>query len=102
MQKFFIGEDEDELNGLTAVLLFLLTVTVFNYFFKDMVELLIKKFDVDRDGVISYEDYASVVRKQPLLLQFLGQCFPTHSGASVVTYCANLIYTVGEGDLKIA
>lgn len=56
-----------------------------------MVELLFRKFDVDRDGFISYEDYAAVVTKQPMLLEFLGQCFPNVDGMTVIAYCANIL-----------
>ncbi|CAG9863761.1 unnamed protein product [Phyllotreta striolata] len=44
---------------------------------KDMVEVVLKKLDLDRDGKISFNDYRFNVLKQPLLLEFLGQCFPT-------------------------
>ncbi|XP_005184380.1 calaxin-like [Musca domestica] len=75
VEKFFTGEDEDEVNELRS----------------DMVELLFKKFDVDKDGVISYDDYATVVSAQPMLLEFLGQCFPNVDGMTVIGYCANIM-----------
>uniref|UniRef100_A0A1A9WL94 EF-hand domain-containing protein n=1 Tax=Glossina brevipalpis TaxID=37001 RepID=A0A1A9WL94_9MUSC len=62
--KFFMGEDEDEVNELRA----------------DMLEVLFKKFDQDRDGSICYEEYAAIVKKNPMLLEFLGQCFPNVDG----------------------
>lgn len=32
--------------------------------------------DIDLDGAISFADYKETVRRQPLLLEFLGQCIP--------------------------
>lgn len=58
---------------------------------KDMVELLFKKFDVDKDGAISFDDYSTIVTKQPMLLEFLGQCFPNVDGMTVIAYCTNIM-----------
>ncbi|XP_066583535.1 calaxin-like [Prorops nasuta] len=44
---------------------------------KDLVELLLKKIDVDRDGFVSDEDFAAAVRKNPLYLECMGPVFPT-------------------------
>ncbi|KAI9579805.1 EF-hand calcium-binding domain-containing protein 1-like [Glossina fuscipes] len=75
VEKFFTGEDEDEVNELRS----------------DMLEVLFKKFDMDRDGAISYEEYAAVVTKEPMLLEFLGQCFPNVDGMTVIAYCTNIL-----------
>ncbi|KAI9575154.1 EF-hand calcium-binding domain-containing protein 1-like [Glossina fuscipes] len=75
VSKFFMGDDEDEVNELRA----------------DMLEVLFKKFDIDRDGAISYEEYAVVVKKNPMLLEFLGQCFPNVDGMTVIAYCTNIM-----------
>uniref|UniRef100_A0A1B0G473 EF-hand domain-containing protein n=1 Tax=Glossina morsitans morsitans TaxID=37546 RepID=A0A1B0G473_GLOMM len=75
VEKFFTGEDEDEVNELRS----------------DMLEVLFKKFDTDRDGAISYEEYAAVVTKEPMLLEFLGQCFPNVDGMTVIAYCTNIL-----------
>ncbi|XP_037940782.1 EF-hand calcium-binding domain-containing protein 1-like [Teleopsis dalmanni] len=83
VEKFFIGDDEDEINELRS----------------DMVELLFQKFDVDKDGVISYEDYSSVVSKQPLLVCFLGECLPSAGIQQSIAVCANVISKVSN-DLK--
>ncbi|XP_069675794.1 calaxin-like [Periplaneta americana] len=45
----------------------------------DMVEVLMKKMDVDLDGKISFEDFKTSVHKCPLLLEAMGQCVPTRS-----------------------
>ncbi|XP_075166111.1 calaxin-like [Haematobia irritans] len=75
VEKFFTGDDEDEINELRS----------------DMVDLIFNKFDVDKDGIISYDDYSTVVTKQPMLLEFLGQCFPNVDGMTVIAYCANIL-----------
>ncbi|XP_055921128.1 calaxin-like [Eupeodes corollae] len=80
VEKFFTGEDEDEVAELAA----------------DMVDLLFKKFDVDRDGLISYDDYCTVVRKTPMLLEFLGTCLPSRDGLTVTAYCSNILSKIGD------
>lgn len=35
-----------------------------------------RKFDVDRDGKISFDDYSKTVDQTPNLLEFLGQLIP--------------------------
>ncbi|CAD7093467.1 unnamed protein product [Hermetia illucens] len=42
----------------------------------DFVDLLIKKMDHDRDGKISFYDYAKAVRMNPGLLEFMGPVIP--------------------------
>ncbi|KAL0124697.1 hypothetical protein PUN28_006505 [Cardiocondyla obscurior] len=44
---------------------------------KDLSELALKKLDVDHDGKISFRDYETAVKKEPLLLEAFGQCLPT-------------------------
>ncbi|EDW34087.1 GL22057 [Drosophila persimilis] len=84
--KFFVGEDEDEITELRA----------------DMGEFLIKKFDVDKDGFISYEDYSTVVSEQPCLLEFLGQLFPSPYDREILAHCINMdsFLTVESGRLN--
>jgi Ca2+-binding EF-hand superfamily protein len=43
---------------------------------KDLVDIVIRKMDIDRDGIISYEDYKQAVVKDPMLLECFGQCLP--------------------------
>ncbi|XP_015436854.1 PREDICTED: EF-hand calcium-binding domain-containing protein 1-like [Dufourea novaeangliae] len=44
---------------------------------KDLIDLLLKKLDVDRDGSISEEDFKTAVKERnPLLLECLGPVFP--------------------------
>ncbi|BES92263.1 Hypothetical protein NTJ_05073 [Nesidiocoris tenuis] len=42
----------------------------------DMADLLMRRFDQDRDGRLSYEEYATEIRKAPDLLELCGQVFP--------------------------
>ncbi|XP_050306032.1 calaxin-like [Anthonomus grandis grandis] len=44
---------------------------------RDMIEVVTKKMDIDRDGKISYHDYRQSVLRNPMLLEAFGQCLPT-------------------------
>ncbi|XP_031334503.1 EF-hand calcium-binding domain-containing protein 1-like [Photinus pyralis] len=44
---------------------------------KDLVELLTKKMDMDRDLKISFDDYRQTILKDPLLMECMGQCLPS-------------------------
>ncbi|XP_055585612.1 calaxin-like [Uranotaenia lowii] len=46
---------------------------------KDMVDIIIHRMDIDRDGAISFEDYRETVRKTPGLLECFGQALPDRS-----------------------
>ncbi|XP_018579029.1 EF-hand calcium-binding domain-containing protein 1-like [Anoplophora glabripennis] len=52
---------------------------------KDMMEVLTKKMDLDRDGKISYNDFKQSVLKQPMLLEALGQCLPSRKDINTFT-----------------
>ncbi|KAH8318928.1 hypothetical protein KR074_012253 [Drosophila pseudoananassae] len=71
--SFFHGDDEDEINELKL----------------DMTEFIMKKFDLDKDGVISYEDYSTVVTRQPELVDFLGYLFPARDVKDLMAHCIN-------------
>ncbi|KAK6619628.1 hypothetical protein RUM43_012385 [Polyplax serrata] len=43
---------------------------------KDLVDVILKKMDLDRDGKISYDDYRTSVLKNPMLLESLGPVLP--------------------------
>ncbi|KAH8309083.1 calaxin isoform X1 [Drosophila kikkawai] len=75
LKKFFEGEDEEE---ATELLL-------------DMKEMIFLKFDLDKDTNISYDEYCDVVRKQPMLMEFLGRVFPTNPCMDVLALCANVM-----------
>ncbi|XP_018782932.1 PREDICTED: EF-hand calcium-binding domain-containing protein 1-like isoform X1 [Bactrocera latifrons] len=46
---------------------------------KDLVEIVLKKFDLDKDGKVSIEDFMSTLEAEPLLLQAFGQCLPSET-----------------------
>ncbi|XP_017836422.1 neurocalcin homolog isoform X3 [Drosophila busckii] len=75
VEKFFTGEDEDEVFELRT----------------DMLDLLFSKFDLDKDMFISIEEYCEIVRAEPALLEFLGRVFPTQTELEVVSVCVNLL-----------
>ncbi|XP_068157157.1 calaxin-like [Drosophila tropicalis] len=74
VEKFFEGDDDDEVIELRA----------------DMVEFVFNKFDLDKDGIISYSEYAEVVQNQPPLIEFLGQVFPDDNDLALVALCTNI------------
>jgi len=49
---------------------------------KEIVEIAMKKLDIDRDGQITYEDFLNAVHIDPLLLQAVGPCLPTAKAAA--------------------
>ncbi|XP_031836019.1 calaxin [Nomia melanderi] len=51
---------------------------------KDLIDLLLKKLDVDRDGSISEEDFKTAVKERnPLLLECMGPVFPSREARNV-------------------
>lgn len=48
---------------------------------KDLVDLVLKKLDEDRDGRVNEADYVAAVQKENLLLEAFGQCLPTPRAA---------------------
>lgn len=44
--------------------------------FQDLVDVILKKMDIDRDGKLSYNDYKTSVLKNPMLLESLGPVLP--------------------------
>lgn len=61
---------------------------------KDLMEVLTKKMDIDRDGKISYNDYRQSVLKQPMLLEALGQCLPSRK--NVHTFMTTFVHKMGK------
>lgn len=43
---------------------------------KDLVEIIIKKMDLDHDGKLSFKDFSDSVNVEPLLLECFGTCLP--------------------------
>lgn len=44
---------------------------------KDLVEVAMKKLDVDKNGKISFSDFEAAVKNDPLLLEACGPCLPS-------------------------
>ncbi|CAH0559185.1 unnamed protein product [Brassicogethes aeneus] len=44
---------------------------------KDLIEVITKKMDLDRDGKISFNDYRQTVLANPMLLEAFGYCLPS-------------------------
>lgn len=61
---------------------------------KDMIEVITKKMDVDRDGKISYNDYKTTVLKQPMILEVFGQCLPSRQ--AVYTFITTFTHRIGK------
>lgn len=55
---------------------------------KDLVDIIIKKMDLDKDGIISFDDYTKTVLKDPMLLECFGPCLPdrSHVYAFLITF----------------
>lgn len=43
---------------------------------KDLVDLVLKKLDEDRDGRVSEADWTGAIGKESLLMEAFGQCLP--------------------------
>jgi hypothetical protein len=49
---------------------------------KDLVEIALRKFDIDKDGKVSFLDYSTTVKEDDLLLlEAFGQVLPSESSA---------------------
>ena len=49
---------------------------------KDLVEIALRKFDIDKDGKVSFLDYSAAVKADGLLLEAFGQVLPSASAAN--------------------
>ncbi|KAG7310365.1 hypothetical protein JYU34_003139 [Plutella xylostella] len=58
---------------------------------RDLVELVLRKLDADKDGRVSLDDYREAVEQEPLLLEAFGQCLPSkrHAAAFLRTLVTN-------------
>jgi len=55
---------------------------------KDIVEMAMKKLDVNRDGQITYDDFQNAVKRDPLVIQAVGPCLP--SPGALVAFLATV------------
>ncbi len=44
---------------------------------KDLIDMTLRKLDVDKDGRVSMNDWSITVRKEPLMMEAFGPCLPT-------------------------
>jgi Ca2+-binding EF-hand superfamily protein len=44
---------------------------------KDLVDIVMRKIDKDKDGKVSLEDFQATVDEEPLLLEAFGKCLPS-------------------------
>ncbi|XP_050304598.1 calaxin-like [Anthonomus grandis grandis] len=57
---------------------------------KDLVDIVIRKLDKDKDGKVSLEDYRETVAAEPLLLEAFGRCLPNER--SKITFLTTLTF----------
>lgn len=50
---------------------------------RDLVELCMKKLDVDHDGKVSIDDYIAAIKSEKLLMEVLGPCLPKKKNKDV-------------------
>ncbi|XP_030751582.1 EF-hand calcium-binding domain-containing protein 1-like [Sitophilus oryzae] len=55
---------------------------------RDLVDIVMKKMDKDKDGKVCLEDYRETVSGEPLLLEAFGRCLPTEG--SKITFLTTL------------
>ncbi|CAH1173870.1 unnamed protein product [Phaedon cochleariae] len=55
---------------------------------KDLVDIVMKKIDKDKDGKVSLRDFQVTVEEEPLLLEAFGKCLPTQE--SKITFLTTL------------
>ena len=45
--------------------------------FQDLIDMTLRKLDIDKDGKVSLADWSSTVRKEPLMMEAFGPCLPS-------------------------
>jgi Ca2+-binding EF-hand superfamily protein len=53
---------------------------------KDVVEMIMRKLDVNADGQITFEDFRQAIYNDPLLVQCLGQCLPPQRRSRAILF----------------
>lgn len=49
---------------------------------KDLTDMTLKKFDNDRDGRVSFDDWSTSIKKEPLMMEAFGPCLPTERASN--------------------
>ncbi len=50
---------------------------------KDLIEMTLRKMDVDKDGRVSLDDWKATIEAEPLLLEAFGPCLPNQKASEV-------------------
>jgi Ca2+-binding EF-hand superfamily protein len=52
-------------------------ITRLNMNVKELVDMTMRKMDIDKDGRVSFQDFEQTVKEEILLLEAFGPCLPT-------------------------
>eukprot|EP00093_Oithona_nana_P001723 01723.XXX_1663_2342_1 [CDS] Oithona nana genome sequencing. len=44
---------------------------------KDLIDMTLRKLDKDKDGKVSFKDWSTTVRQEPLMMEAFGPCLPS-------------------------
>ena len=69
------GQEEDGEDGVKVVEDCSFSFVLLNSL-QDIIDLTLKKMDLDKDGRICFEDFEETVKSEPLLLEAFGACLP--------------------------
>ena len=70
-------EDDDGEDGVKVRFLKDDLITRLYMHVKDLVDMTMRKMDIDKDGRVSFQDFEETVKKEILLLEAFGPCLPT-------------------------
>ena len=52
-------------------------------YIQDLIEMTLRKMDVDKDGRVSFTDWKATIEAEPLLLEAFGPCLPNVKAGEV-------------------
>ena len=52
-------------------------------FSQDLIEMTLRKMDVDKDGRVSLKDWKTTIKAEPLMLEAFGPCLPNKKASEV-------------------
>ena len=50
---------------------------------KDLIDMTLKKLDKDKDGKVSFKDWSTTVRQEPLMMEAFGPCLPSRRQGNI-------------------
>ncbi|XP_015370569.1 PREDICTED: EF-hand calcium-binding domain-containing protein 1 isoform X2 [Diuraphis noxia] len=56
---------------------------------RELVDIVLRKMDCDKDSKLSFEDFSTSVNKQSLLLEAFGQCLPSREMSEIFVNSIN-------------